>query len=97
MSVNETKSELSRIERSSTFVDIFAELSTITGYDTPAGSFVNISFINSHVIPLVNDLSFPESSEIEFHQVAAVTMLRSRAEALHLALGKALESAPKGE
>ena len=94
------KKEPQLVLESPDFHEFYAELSGITGYNTPAGSFIHIAFMSPSVTNYRGAMGEPSSSDVVMKKVGAVTLPSAMAEALHLALGQALKqhnNVTKGE
>ncbi len=83
------------LEQSNDCKEIFADGVTITGFDTPAGHFVNIAFVAPHVTNLLNEQGAPVAAQISLKKVSSVTMSKTGALAFCEALRVTLEQPPK--
>lgn len=79
------------VEEADSFVDVFAEIASITTYESQSGSLVNICFMRDFITPYFDDGGQPSSSQLSMKKVAAITLSDDRARALYEALGSALK------
>ncbi len=65
------KKEPQLVLESPDFHEFYAELSGITGYNTPAGSFIHIAFMSPSVTNYRGAMGEPSSSEVVMKKVGA--------------------------
>ncbi|ENR6004719.1 hypothetical protein ACEWM3_004945 [Klebsiella pneumoniae] len=93
----DTAKKVKFVEEADSFVDVFAEIASITTYDSQSGSLVNICFMRDFISPYFDENGQPSSSQLYMKKVASVTLEISRAKALYEALGAALEKQGGGK
>lgn len=79
------------VEEAENFIDVFAEIASITTYESQSGSLVNICFMRDFITPYFDDNGQPSSSQLSMKKVASITLAENRAKALYEALGSALK------
>ncbi|AXY31198.1 hypothetical protein [Klebsiella aerogenes] len=93
----DTAKKVKFVEEADGFVDAFAEVASITTYESQSGSLVNICFMRDFITPYFDESGQPSSSQLYMKKVASVTLDISRAKALHEALGAALNKKGGGK
>ncbi len=79
------------IEPSESFIDVYADVATITAFTSQGDDCVNICFMRDFITSTIDASGIPNAATISLKKVASITMSESRARALYNALGGALK------
>ncbi|UYU05114.1 hypothetical protein OHY99_05580 [Serratia marcescens] len=79
------------IDKSESFIDVYAESAAITAYESQSGNLVNLCFMRDFITSYSDEDGQPSSAQVTLRKVASLTMTEVRARSLYEALGAALK------